>query len=144
MGDMRPKLEIVKPAVRDPEANDVEIYIDGKFIAGGSRAHHSAASLAAIESVARHVARTLGAEVVAVNEPTPVPYRYFITYAVLATGWKAALVNPGQVFCSRWVTLYEDIEGPADTETLARMIADEFSYPVLVNIIGITYMDGPY
>lgn len=141
----RPKLEIVKPAVHDPEANDVEIYIDGKFIAGGSRAHHPAASLAAIEAVARHVARALGADIDVTDDPMPQPYRYFVTFAVLRTGWRAALTgwSAGQIHASYWFDLDKDVDGPADTQALADTIAERFPYPVIVTVTGVTYVDGP-
>lgn len=134
MGETRPKLEIVRTDT------GVAFYLNGKCLDETTPDRNACY---AAESIAKELARALGAEVVDADQPTPEPYRYFITYAVLATGWKAALVNPGQVLCSRWVSLDKDIEGPADTEAISRMIADEFSYPVLVNILGVTLMDGP-
>lgn len=94
----------------------------------------------------RAAIRAVAAAIGAVNElgeTDRVPYRYFITYTVFSAGWRGWLTAGAQIAGSRWFDLERDIEGPDDTRQLARQIAAEHAYPVIVTITGLTYIDGP-
>jgi|ERR1044071_9448473 hypothetical protein len=129
----RPKLEIV----RTDDGAD-EIYVNGKFLTDST---DSAAT------AAQRVARALGADIDITGDPTPQPYRYFITFnsferVTWRHFWKV-VANPGVVTAGAWFDLDKEIDSPADTQAIAARIAERFDTPTIVIITGFVYVDGP-
>lgn len=132
----RPKVQIVRPDVHDIEANAVEVYIDGKFILGASRAHHGHVSIEAIRSAARHVARALGADVEDAAEPDAQPYVYFIAYAYTKGKY---IHGTGSVWHTRPTPIEDAASELASREAIQRDHPD-FDEVVITNFICT---DGP-
>lgn len=137
----RPKLEIVNYGSTD----QVFLFVDGKEVtcAWNEANADGRSRVQAVADTARAVARALGADVVDADEPTRQLHTYFIGFASLRTGWRAALTDVGQIHGGRWFKIDHEIDGPRDTQAIADEIAKGFPYPVVITITGITYIDGP-
>lgn len=130
----RPKLEIVRTD------DGVSFYLNGKCLDETTPDRNPCY---AAESIAKELARALGADVDEVADPAPQPYTYFVAYTVFRTGWRAAFSGSGQIHASHWFTLDGGIDGPEDTQKIAAVIAEGFPYPVIVTITGFEFIDGP-
>lgn len=89
----------------------------------------------------------IGADVEGADEPTPQPYRYFITFtATERVTWRQpwkALMHAGTIQGGAWFDLDKDIDGPEDTQRIAESLAARYPDPTIVIVTGITYIDGP-
>lgn len=116
----RPKLQITCTG------NLVEFYVDGRLIAD---------DMDSVETIAKAVARALGADVEDADEPDAQPYTYFIAYIATMPG----VTSHGNV----WWTCGQAIEGKADLDAVKVEI--QRAHPDLGEIVITNFIctDGP-
>ena len=123
----RPKLQIVRIG------GSVRFYLDGRCLdetAPGRDACHAAVS------IARELARVLGADVEDATDPDSQPYTYFIAY-----DWTGRGGGHGVGSC--WITRPAAIEGPVDTGDVAATLVRDTPRFKSVIITSFVLIDGP-
>lgn len=141
----RPKVQVVDYG--DPD--HVSIFVNGKEVgeAYNDRNADSRTAVQQVTNAVRDVAKALGADVEAVDEPERQPYRYFITFtATERVTWRQpwrALLHGGTITAGAWFGLDGEITGPDDTKRIADHLAGQYPTPTIVMITGITLIDAP-
>jgi hypothetical protein len=118
----RPKLEIVRTD------DGVSFYLNGKCL---DETQPTRNACYAAESIAKELARALGADVDEVADPAPQPYVYFIAYRHNG--------GVGSVWHTR-LTPIEDAAGEAESRAHIDALHPEFGGVVITNFICT---DGP-